>query len=84
MRIGRRSFIQGTACVATAPAFAGLVAFSSAMPSPASTLPKATTPGAVTGGQDKNCVTFKIAGWDCSSGDDVLISINQSWRTAWR
>jgi len=83
MKIGRRNFIQGTACVATAPAFAALVAFSSAASSPASTPPGAT-PRAVTGGQDGNCSGFKIAGWDCASEDDVLISINQSWKTAWR
>lgn len=87
MRIGRRGFIQGTAWIAAAPAFAGLVAFSLVEQSPASAPPRPSEPRALGGGTDRNCVIFKIEGWDrCDdrAGDQVLIRINQSWKTAWR
>ena len=47
-------------------------------PPPSAPVPKAA---------DVNSITFKIDGWDCratATGDEMLIRINQSWRTAWR
>jgi hypothetical protein len=105
MMIGRRTFIQGTALVATAPVLADLLSLSSTAQSHASPLPgpSPTQPAART---DVNGVVFKIYGWDvCDDvavngatialasadplangpiGDQMWISINQSWRTAWQ
>jgi hypothetical protein len=98
--IGRRTFIQGTALVATAPVLANLLSLSSTAQSP----PSGPLPPQLAARTDMNCVVFKIDGWDrCDdmaidgskissadpgtndpTGEQVLISINQSWRTAWR
>ncbi len=102
--IGRRTFIQGTSFVVTAPALASLLSLPSTVQSHASSLPGPLPPQLAAGGTDMNCVVFKIDGWDrCDDvsidsstiasagsmtndppGDQVLIRINQSWRTAWR
>ena len=103
MMIGRRTFIRGTALVATAPVLANLLSLSSTAQSHASPLPGPMSPQ-LAARTDMNCVVFKIHGWDsCDDvpvngvaivsadpltngpvGDQVWISINQSWRTAWR
>ena len=103
MMIGRRTFIQGTVLVATAPVLAELLSLSSSAQSDASPLPGSLSPQPAAR-TDMNCVVFRIHGWDsCDDvpvngvtiasvdpltngpvGDPVWISINQSWRTAWR
>lgn len=103
MMIDRRTFIQGTALVATAPVLAELLSLSSSVQPHASPLPGSLSPQ-LAARTDKNCVVFRIHGWDsCDdvpasgatiastdpvtnqpAGDQMWISINQSWRTAWR
>jgi hypothetical protein len=75
MIIGRRTFILGTGFVASAPALAlhASLPLGSAQPRP------------VAGEGGMNGAVFKIHGWeDDRGGDQLWISINQSWRTAWR
>jgi hypothetical protein len=104
MTIGRRTFVLGTAIVATAPALAKPLSLLSAARPPASLLPDTCPPLSPASGTDGRCLVFKIDGWDhCGNiaidgtttapaapvtndptGDQVWISINQSWRTAWR
>jgi hypothetical protein len=82
--INRRTFLQNVAFVASAPALTNLFLISSTAQSPASesvATSKPQPPG-------KNAV-FKIHGWDRQGGSEsqdnqVWISINDSWRTAWR
>lgn len=86
--IDRRTFIQGAALVATTPALVALRPLSSEAQSRSSLLTTSVPP--VRGdGADGNLVVFKIDGWDYfdpkgSTGNTVLIKINQSWRAAWR
>jgi hypothetical protein len=104
MLIGRRTFIQGTGLVATAPVLANLVSLSLPARSHASLRPNTFPPQSPASGIDMSCRVFKIDGWDrCGdiaidsamkvSADAVTndptdgrvwISINKSWRTAWR
>lgn len=78
MMVDRRTFIQGATLLATASALAAWLPRSS------------TTQTRIAGSEtDVNPVVFKIDGWDrCDAkgltGNEVLIRINQSWRTAWR
>ena len=82
MRIGRRTFILGTGLAAAAPAFADLLAFARTYASP----PPPSSP--------EDNLVFKIDGWSVRDdvtpdgappkSDEVWISINQSWRIAWR
>lgn len=79
MKIDRRTFIQSAAILTTLPALAALLPLSSA----------AETPVMTGTGTDGDQVVFKIDGWDhcgakVSTENEVLIRINQSWRTAWR
>jgi hypothetical protein len=80
MMIDRRTFmIQGAALLATASALAVVL--------PRSSTPQ--TPLMTGAGADENSILFKIDGWDtrdalASNGNEVWISINQSWRSAWR
>ena len=88
MVIDRRHFIQGAAFVATAPVMAALVPLSMRAASQASVLGE-RVPQSATTGTDANSIEFKIDGWDhCDakvpSANEVLIRINQSWRTGWR
>ena len=85
MRIDRRAFIQCAAVVATTPAFAALLPLSPTVQ--ASPVPNRSP--LAWDSTEANSIVFKIAGWDCydakgSAEDEVLIRINQSWRTAWR
>ena len=99
MMIGRRTFIQSTALVATAPVFANRLSLSSTARSHASLLLDTFPPRSPASGTDMSCLVFKINGWDRRedvaidsatsvtndpAGDQVWISINKSWRTAWR
>jgi hypothetical protein len=85
MRIDRRSFIQSAAFVATTQAFPPLLPLPSTMEL---SLVRAESPSA-RDATDATCIVFKIDGWDdratrSVSENEVLIRINQSWRTAWR
>ena len=79
MRIGRRTFMKSTGLAAAAPAFASFFAVSRAWAFPPAS--------------PQNSLTFKVVGWstrDVVSADvvppseEVWISVNRSWRTAWR
>jgi hypothetical protein len=87
--LGRRSFLITCGWIVTAPALAkeGLLSAPSsrartelADPSPPKTLTETRLEGPV----------LQIEGWDTpfvseqSAGSQVWISINQSWRSAWR
>ena len=80
MTIDRRTFIiQGATLLATAPALADVLTRSS----------PARTPLTTEAGPDENSTVFKIHGWDhyggeASNGNEVWLTINQSWRAAWR
>jgi len=84
MRINRRAFIQGATLVATTSALAALLPLSPTKQASAlasrSSLARDST--------EVNSIVFKIDGWDSDAKDsnehEVLIRINQSWRTAWR
>jgi len=80
MMIDRRTFIiQGATLLATAPAFGVMLPHSSAAQAPLMTEV----------GAGENSAVFKIHGWDhyegeASNENEVWITINQSWRAAWR
>lgn len=82
--INRRTFLQDMALVASAPALTNLLLISSTAQSAASVSPGCSQPQLA----GRN-VVFKIHGWDhqCEyepKDNQVWISINGSWRTAWR
>jgi hypothetical protein len=97
MMLDRRSFLSTTLGAAAAAAVAIFLSLSSTveaqtpLPAPLSTQP-------ITSGIDKNCVAFKIDGWNrCDAveiggsmasphptEDHVVIKLNQSWRSTWR
>jgi hypothetical protein len=70
MKIDRREFLAGAAFVAVAPALPAL---------PTSSTPTARPVGPI---------AFMIDGWsmhdDLATIDQVWVSVNRSWRTAWR
>jgi len=79
MRISRRIFIKSTSLAAAAPALASLFAVSRVRASPT------TSP--------QHDLVFKIDGWsardfvstdDSPPAEELWISVNHSWRTAWR
>jgi len=79
MRIGRRTFILSMGLAAAAPAFASLFAVSRAWAFPPA--------------PHENSLVFKVAGWSpcdfvstdvAPAAEEVWISVNRSWRTAWR
>ena len=77
--IDRRTFIQRAALFAITPAVAA----------PLPLLSTARTPLTSGAGKYEDSVRFKIDGWDhrdakIPTGNEALIRINQSWRTAWR
>ena len=78
--IDRRSFIiQGATLLATAPTLADALTRSS--PTRTSHITEA--------GPDENSTVFKINGWEhyggeASNGNEVWLTINQSWRATWR
>jgi hypothetical protein len=79
MMIDRRAFIHCAALFAAAPRLAVLAPLSS----------PARVPLVNEAGADGDSVVFKIDGWDAcdtevSSGNEVWLRINQSWRAAWR
>lgn len=85
MRIDRRSFIQSAALVATTQTLLPLLPLSSTSHSsplpPQSPSPRDST--------DATSTVFKIHGWndgDTSglTGNELVITVNRSWRAAWR
>jgi hypothetical protein len=104
MLIGRRTFIQSTALVATTSLLPNFPSPSSAAQSHASPQSSPLPPQLTADRACMNGVAFRIHGWDSRddvpinssatasadpvpnypAGDQVLICINQSWRTAWR
>ena len=64
MMIGRRTFILGTALVATTPALTNLLSLSSTARSHASPLPGKLQPQLPAGESDMNCLVWKIDGWE--------------------
>jgi hypothetical protein len=80
MMIDRRTFvIQGATLLATVSTLADVLTCSS----------PARTPPMTEAGPDENSTVFKIHGWDpyggeASKGNEVWLTINQSWRAAWR
>lgn len=89
MRIDRRSFIQRAALVAGTPALMSLVALASPGQSRTSSDRTPSVPSCNAGGTGENTLTLQIDGWDhlhpeSQNGNEVWITINQSWRSAWR
>ncbi len=77
--IDRRTFIQGAALLATAPAIAARLSLWSAARASLTTEDR----------KDDDSVKFKIYGWDhcdaeVSTGNEVLIRVDRSWHAAWR
>ena len=82
MLIDRRGFMQGAALIAVG----NVLSLSSDIRSYGSPGPGfPPTESAVTGTAAD--IVFRVNGWDClgdSTGDEIFISVNQAWRTAWR
>ena len=84
MEMDRRTFMQGAAL-----SVGGLLIYSADVLAHASPAAESSARAAVEA--DAKHV-FKVAGWDqriqptvpAAAGDEVLIHINQAWRTAWR
>jgi len=84
MEMDRRTFMQGAAL-----SVGGLLICSADVLAHAS--PTAESPARSAAEADANYV-FTVAGWDqriqptfaAAADDEVLIHINQAWRTAWR
>ena len=83
--MNRRMFLYGAGLVGLTPAIMellpGLARAELRTPLPSAPLP--TTSDAIT---DFNAIVFKIDGWDSfePGPNEVSISVNQSWRAAWR
>ena len=100
MVIDRRAFIHGAAVVTSVPTLARLLCLSSTLPSHASPISGSVQAPRPAAGSAMNSVIFKIDGWERhddigvdrsersstnrSNDHEVLLTISQSWRTAWR
>ncbi len=104
MMVNRRTFILGTALVATAPTVAKLLELSSTAKSDQTMLPVLSPPQPAADRIDSTRNLFRIDGWERRDDDaidgstlavshppthvpadeQVLISLNRSWRAAWR
>ena len=89
MKIDRRTFILGTGgLVAISPAFVGLLSMPTSAQAPAARLPDALPTSASAIEANPDGIAFGIHGWDlhdsAAAAGLVLISVNQSWKTAWR
>lgn len=91
MIFNRRTFIVGTVIVAGTRVLGSFLSLASS-PQPVAACPSILSPTETAGPvPDPTPVLFKIQGWslpEAQSADqgayEVLISINQSWRAAWR
>jgi hypothetical protein len=82
MVIDRRGFMQGAALIVVG----NLLPLSSDIRSYASPSPGFAPTESAVNGTAANLV-FRVNGWDClgdSTGDEIFLSVNQAWRTAWR
>jgi hypothetical protein len=82
MMIDRRNFIYSFCVVAP-----GIVLLSRPAQSDALSLSDPSSPVRIQDAMNVNSIVFKIDGWDrydAVTDNQVLIKINQSWRTAWR
>lgn len=82
----RRSFIQGATLLGITPLLMSTLPLLPEAETYASLLTSVPTPEDK---KDTNTVVFTIDGWDHFAPEDrsrnaVAISLNQSWRTAWR
>lgn len=79
MKMARREFLVGTGAFVAAPALANLrvPVCDTAGASSTTTPPDVTSPSEL---------IFRIDGWSAphEAHDEVLFTVNQSWRTAWR
>jgi hypothetical protein len=84
MTIDRRTFLQEAAFFAMTPAIAAFLPRTSIAQQPRAK----SAVEKLEGGTESKLVEFKIDGWKLSAErpteNEFLISINQSWRTAWR
>jgi hypothetical protein len=82
MIIDRRTFIQGSAFVASTSAFATLI------PGSLAAQVQSVQHKRVLGETADSSVVFKIDGWSLDTKspeeNEAFLRINQSWRTAWR
>jgi len=91
MRIRRRTFIFGTGLMAAAPTLANLLSGPAVARLPSWRVAEPLPPRPAAGGTRAHGPVLRIEGWDvrddapvASAGDEVWISISQSWRSAWR
>ena len=79
MKMDRRTFLAGTAVFVAAPALANVVV-------PVRDSPRAPSPATWPEVAHPTELIFKIDGWSAPHGahDEVRLTVNQSWRTAWR
>jgi hypothetical protein len=100
MTMHRRAFLLATAIVTAAPVFAKLPTLSSTGQSRGSQGAEPMKPDSREAGTSMETVVFKIDGWDLRkdtgtyrsrtsladrvTSNEVLIRVNQTWRTAWR
>ena len=92
MKIARRTFLVAAGVFAASPVLANLLA--SASDTGTRTLPLSAPLPPLADAADQTDLVFKIDGWNVrdplsidrvpAAGDEVWISVNQSWRTAWR
>ena len=83
--MNRRMFLYGAGLVGLTPAIMELLPGLARAEArdPLSSGPVPTAPNAIA---DFNAIVFKIHGWDSfeQGPNEVSLSVNQSWRTAWR
>jgi hypothetical protein len=83
--LGRRSFLIGCGWIAATPALAKALPLSAPINRRRGILGDPAPPEAVVGETPLAGPVLRIDGWEQQSGDgEVWISINQSWRSAWR
>ena len=85
--IDRRVFLQRTFLAATTQVVGAFLPVAGALP--ASSRPDSLSTPELRHVANKDLVLFKIDGWDevdaqGANGNELLIRMNQSWRTAWR
>jgi hypothetical protein len=88
--LGRRSFLIACSWIVTAPALAKEASFLATSNPPRTPLVDPVPPQRLTNETQLEGPVLQIQGWDTpfvtdqSSGNQVWIRVNQSWRTAWR
>jgi hypothetical protein len=100
MTMHRRAFLIATGVVIAAPVFPDLLPIRPEMQSPGLLIPEATHAQPLDIRVETKSAEFNIDGWDLLkdsltrrsststanpvTSDEVLIKVNQTWRTAWR